>query len=347
MSNVLDAFNKSRAAAQAKMNKSSSGPRKFFSQNEVSLCGNKNVGMFFGAYIWDTNSQPFRIIEGYRTFRINKDVAEKYGIKNYQLRLCNPSNYVNPTDEQLAVVTKLDKMLEQINNDWGAWKDKLSPYPPTWNKHLTIQYMKLTRRSDNNGVDVQGFEPGVKVITSRSDAYFRTFDEFINSQNVINGGMDFVTNMLSRDVRQRQTSYMIKSSFPEGSKSYVFAIQELQRAVEITDEDLRAAQDLYKEVVDVTEGAIDVEELNKWLKLFRDTYIGIKNGVMGTVDEPIADAQIEVPTVSAPVTPTPTPEPVVEANVAPVTQTAPVTSEPQASIPDVDEFDDLDDPFKD
>lgn len=338
---VLDSFNKARAAAQAKMAKTNTTSRKFIGQNEVQLCG-KGQGMYFGAFLLDSNEAPIRIIDGYRRIRIDKSAAEKYGITNYELRLCDPSNYINPTEEQKKLVTRLNKMLEEVERNWDAWQGKVAKYAPTWTKHMTIQYMKVTRKSDGQGVDVKDFEPGVKVIMSRSDAYFRAFDEFITSQNAIQGGMEFITNMMARDVRHRPSTYMIKSSLPEGAKSYAFSFQEVSRPVDITDEDLRLADNLNREVVDITEGGINVEELSKWDKLFRDTYANMKNEVFSESEDPISIPEVAP---SEEIT-APAPEPVkeevkVEEPPRKVEQPLPPKE------PEIPEFEDDDDPFKD
>ena len=338
---VLDSFNKARAAAQAKMARTNTTNRKFVGQNEIQLCG-RGVGMYFGAFILDSNSVPLRIIDGYRRIRIDKSSAEKYGITNFELRLCDPSNYINPSEEKLKLVTRLNKMLEEVERNWDAWQGKIAKFPPSWNKHMTIQYMKVTRKSDGQGVEVKDFEPGVKVLMSRSDAYFRAFDEFITSQNAIQGGMDFINNMVARDVRHRPSTYMIKSSLPEGAKSYAFSFQEVSRPVDITDEDLRLADDLNREVVDITESGISVEELSKWDKMFRDTYANMKNEVFSESEDPI-----DIPEV-APQEPAQVSEPeTVKEEVKVEEPPRQVEHSLPFKEPEIPEFEDDDDPFKD
>lgn len=339
---VLDSFNKARAAAQAKMAKTNTTNRKFVGQNEIQICG-KGQGMYFGAFLLDSNNVPIRIIDGYRRIRIDKSAAEKYGITNFELRLCDPSNYINPTEEQKKLVTRLNKMLEEVEKNWDAWQGKIAKYPPSWNKHMTVQYMKISRRCDSQGVDIKDFEPGVKVLMSRSDAYFRAFDDFLTAQNAIHGGMDFISNMVDRDVRHRPSTYMIKSTLPDTAKSYAFSIQEVNRPMDITDEDLRVADNLNREVVDITEGGINVEELSKWDKMFKETYMAMKNEVFSETQDPIEipEVQIKKEEVKAP-----EPEPVkeevkVEEPPRKVEQPLPPRE------PEIPEFEDDDDPFKD
>ena len=291
MSSVIDSFNKARAMAQAKMMQpTTTSTKKFAGRNEVQLCG-RGVGMYFGAFILDTEGVPLRVIDGYRSLRVNREVAEKYGIDNYELRICDPSNYKDLTPEQSKLIGTLNKMLEEIGKNWDAWQGKIAKYPPRWNRHLTIQYMKIVRKSDLQGIDVQDFEPGVKVIMSRSDAYFKAFDEFITAQNTINGSMDFISNMVARDVRHRPCMYLVKSSLPAGAKSYSFAFQEVARPVDLTDEDLRLANDLNKEVVDITN--VNTEELIKWNHLFKDTYASIKEGVYENSEPAIVEEKVK------------------------------------------------------
>ena len=293
MANFLEGFKKARQAAQSQMTTNKS-KRVFMGTNELPLCGAKNVGMTFGVFLMDKNDLPYRIINGYRSFRINKEVADKYDIKNYVLRVCDPSQYIGISDEDKKLVEALNKLLEKVEADWSAWENKIAKYPPQWNRHMTIQYMKVSRRASLDGTEIAGFEPGVKVLMSKSDAYFRKFEGYIDDQQTISGNLeDVIREILSRDQRVRNTQFMLKAVLPPNVKSYEFTLQQIPKITEITDEDLRLADDLNREVVDIT--SVDSEEMKKWIKMFKETYAEIKNGVMdvtptATVQEPVVTA---------------------------------------------------------
>lgn len=283
MSDLIEAFKRTRAAAQTQMSKPS-GRVFYSSKDEVELCGTKNLGMIFGVFLADKNNVAYRIINGFRRFRINKEVADKYGIKSYELRICDPEQYINISPEDKKIVETLNKLLEKVEADWkGCWESRnIAKYPPTWNRHLTVQFMKVSRRATASGNDYEKFEPGVKVLMSRSDAYYRTFESYIEDQTVATQDMEgVVTAMLSRDERVRSQQYMIKTSQPE--KKYEFSITAISKVTEITDDDLASAADLNRVVVNVVD--VDVEEFKKWIKLFSDTYAEIQNSVYGEGEE--------------------------------------------------------------
>lgn len=287
MSDLIETFRRTRAAAQTQMKGSNSKKSFYSSKDEVEICGSRNLGMVFGVFLTDSNNVAYRIINGFRRFRINKETADKYGIKSFELRVCEPDQYINLNNEDYKLVETLNKLLEKVEKDWkGCWENRgIAKYAPSWNRHLTIQFMKVARRADANGNDVKGFEPGVKVIISRSDSYYRTFESYIEDQTVATQDMEgVVTSMLSRDERVRSQQYMIKTSQPE--KKYEFSITALSKVTELTDDDLRAASDLNKAVVDITE--VDTEEMKKWVRLFSDVYKEIQSSVYG--EEKVAES---------------------------------------------------------
>jgi len=336
MSDFIETFKKTRKKAQMEMvqqkaTKTFSSPNK-----EIQLCGKKNVGILFGCFIADKNNLPYRIIKGYRYFRINKQIAEKYGIKDFALRICDPDQYCYSEgpqgEEEKKLITKLTKVLESVEQGFeGIWKDRIALYPPQYNKHMTIQYMKVLRRTDLAGVDVKDFDPGVKVIMSRSDAYYRRFEGFIDDQNTITNNLEEVLmELLSRDKKNRTCKYMIKSVLPPNVKSYEFTIQQIPEAkgIEITENDLYDASDLNKEIIDITEGSIDIDELNKWCTMFKEEYKEIKNSVMNGTTE---DKKEDVP---------PTPEPTV------VKEEPKPEPKVEVKAPDPAPVEDLDNPFE-
>lgn len=307
MSNsVIDKFLKSREKSLGEMtndNTLGKGAGRFKGSNEMDLCGDKNLGSTMGVFIMDKNDEPYRIIKGFRQFRINKDIADKYGIKDFRLRLCDPSEY-NCSDEERELISKLVKKFESVEKNWEAWEGKIAKYKPTYSETLTVQYMKVLQKLDqhNNPVNI---DPGVKVIMSRSKGYFRAFDSFTSSNQVATGGWEFLSDLLSRDVRERNTKYVIKVT---RSQFYNFTIAAVTAKTELTDDDLNVAGDLYTEVVDVTK--VDVDTLKKWNKMFNDEYQNIKNGVEQGSVPPAPPAQPE-PVVSTVETATVTQEPAV------------------------------------
>lgn len=308
MSNYLENFKKARAAAQLQMSGEKSQNRRIFAgSNELPLCGSKNVGMTFGVFLMDKNDLPYRIINGYRSFRINKEVAEKYDIKNYVLRVCDTSQYIRRSpdgtvglgEEDLKLVETLNKLLEKVSADWAAWEGKISKYPPQWSRHMTLQYMKVLRRAGLDGTEIQGFEPGVKVLMSRSDAYYRRFEGYIEDQVNISGNLDdVIREMMSRDQRVRNTQFMLKAVLPPNVKSYEFTLQQIPRITELTDDDLKLADDLNREVVDIT--YINADEMRKWIRMFKDTYDFIRTGVMND-PQPATDSKVHEEVASTPV----------------------------------------------
>ena len=312
MSDFIETFKKTRKKAQMEMVQQK--PTKTFKKfdNELQLCGKKNVGIVFGCFIADKNNVPYRIIKGYRYFRINKDIADKYDIKDFALKICDSDQYIFHDGEQgeteRKLIDKLIKVIDTVRDGFDAWKDKIALYPPQYYRHMTLQYMKVLRRTDLTGSDVPNFEPGVKVIMSRSDAYYRRFEGFIDDQNTITNNLEEVLmELLSREKKIRSSRFMIKSVLPPNVKSYEFTIQQIPepKGIEITENDLYDASDLNKEVIDITEGGVDVEELTKWCTMFKEEYKEIKNEIMssGSTEEP-KEEKIKAPE------PAPEPKPV-------------------------------------
>ena len=313
---AIDKFLKTREKYQAEMAQSNSlgkGAGNYKGSNEMDLCGDKNLGMTMGVYISDKNDVPYRVIKGYRTFRINKEIAEKYGIKNFELRLCDPDEYM-VGDKEKQTIANLIKKLESVEKNWNAWEGKIAKYKPTYSEALTIQYMKVLQRLDSKMTPVQ-LDPGVKVLKSRSKAYYRAFDSLISSNQVATGGYEFLGDLISREVKERNVKYTIQVT---RSQYYNFTISSVPAKTEITDDDLNVAGDLNTEVVDITK--VDLDVLNKWNKMFNEEYQAIKN----TVLENSVEAQ-------------PAPQPVVE-------KTEPVAPVATAQTPSPDE-EDIDDPF--
>lgn len=299
MSNsVIDKFLKSREknlSQMAQNNNPGKGAGHYKGSNEMDLCGDKNLGSTMGVFIADKNDIPYRVIKGFRQFRINKEVAEKYGIKDFRLRVCDPSEYLNATDAERALISKIVKKLESVENNWEAWEGKIAKYKPTYSETLTVQYMKVLQKLDQHNTPVT-LDPGVKVLMSRSKAYFRSFDNFTSSNQAATGGWEFLSDLLSRDVRERSVKYVIKVT---RAQFYNFTITSVPAKTEITEDDLNTAGDLNTEVVDITR--VDVDTLNKWNKMFNDEYQNIKNGVEKDAIPP-----------APPVEPEPAPAPVTE-----------------------------------
>ena len=321
--NPIDAFLKTREKYKAEMAQSNSlgkNAGNFKGNNEMDLCGDKNLGMTLGVFLSDKNGIPYRIIKGYRTFRIDKEVAKKYDIKNYELRICDPEEYINATDQEKELITRLIKKFESVEKNWEAWEGKIAKFKPTYSDTLTIQYMKVLQKLDahNNPVSV---EPGVKVLKSRSKAYYRAFDALISSNQVATGGYEFLSDLISRETRERNVKYTIQVT---RSQFYNFVITSVPAKTEITDVDLAAADDLTTEVININR--VDVETLNKWNKMFNDEYQAIKNGVEQGAVPPAPPAQSE-PVVET--------KPVESVGVATTTPAEPVVA---------DSFDDSD-PF--
>lgn len=291
---VIEAFQKTRAKyineIEQQNNFGNSG--KNFRNNELEICGDKNVGMTMGVFIADSNEQTFRVIKGFRSLRISKEIAEKYDIKNHELRLCNSDQYLNATPEEKKLIDALNAKLEQIEKNWDAWDGKISKYPPRYVESYTIQYMKVLQKLDAKGTPVE-MDPGVKVIKAKAKGYLRAFDSYIESLYKATGGYEFLNDFIERTNKHRTQKYILKVSRP---KFYEFVFSSVAQPVEITDEDLETASDLYKEVVDVTR--VNSETLKKWGRMINAEYNEIKNKVEGKVETP------------APVQPEPAPEPV-------------------------------------
>lgn len=281
------------------------GQGHFKGSNEFDLCGDKNLGSTMGVFISDVNEAPYRVIKGVRTIRINKEIADQYGIKDFRLRIADPDEYLIPEADK-EIIRKLNKKVEAVEQNWDAWEGKICKFRPTYNDLLTIQYMKVLQKLDVHNNPVQ-MDPGVKVIMSRSKAYFRAFDGFISNNEAATGGYEFIDDLLSRTPKTRNTKYVIKVT---RAQYYNFVITPVTAPTEITEEDIRIAGDLNTEVVDVTK--INKEELAKWNKMFNEEYLKIKNGVeKGSVPPQPAPEPTPMPEPE----PAPAPQPVVEEEV--------------------------------
>lgn len=284
MSNAVENFLKTREKYKAQMaqsNTTGKGQGNFKGSNELDLCG-KNLGMTMGVFIDDINQIPYRVIMGFRSFRINKEVAQKYDIKNFELRLADPKEYANASESEKELISKLIKKIETVEKNWSAWEGKIAKYPPRYVDAMTIQYMKVLQKLDANMNPDPNVSPGVKVLKSRSKAYYRAFDALVSSTQAATGGLEFLGDLISRDVKNRNIKYSIQVTRPQ---YYNFVITQVPAHTEITDEDLRVAGDLNTEVVDVTR--VDVETLNKWNKMFNEEYKAIKDSVEQGSQEPV------------------------------------------------------------
>ena len=304
---VIDKLKATREKYLAEMtaNNQMGNSKNYKGSNELDLCGDRNLGMTMGVFVSDVNDVPYRIIKNYRSFRINREIAEKYDIKDFRLRICDPSEYLDSvSDEDKRKIAQLCKILDSVKENWeGVWKERISKYAPQITPKFTIQYMKVLQRLDSNNTPVQ-MEPGIKVLTSRTPAYFRAFDDFIQSTQVTTGGYDFLTDMLSKDSRERKLKYCIKSSRPQ---FYSFVITSVPAATELTDDDIKQIHDLNTEVIDITQ--VDSEALSKWIRMFHDENQAIKEGVYKGSVEPQPEPQPEPAPWEAPSAPEEVPDP--------------------------------------
>lgn len=246
------------------------GGRSFKGDNELDICGPKGLGTIMGVYVNDKNNVPYRLIDGYRSLRINKEIAEEYGIKNYELRVCDSRQY-NCSDEDKQLLDKIIQKIDFIRDNWDAWDGKICKYPPQYYGVYTIQYMKVLQKLDQNQTPVQ-IDPGVKVIKSRSKAYIQQFDSLSNGMIAGYGGLSFLSDFLGRNVGNRQNKYIISTKRPQ--IKYEFSISSIQAPVPITQEDLDKAGDLDTEVIDVTK--VNRELLEKWNSMLTSEYQKIK-----------------------------------------------------------------------
>ena len=297
------------------------GGRSFKGDNELDICGPKGLGTIMGVYINDKNNVPYRIINGYRSIRINKEIAEKYDIKNYELRVCDSREY-NCSDEDKKLIDKIIQKIDFVRDNWDAWEGKICKYPPQYYGAYTVQYMKVLQKLDQNQSPVQ-IDPGVKVIKSRSKAYIQQFDSLSNGMIAGYGGLSFLSDFLGRNVGDRQNKYIISTKRPQ--IKYEFSISSIMAPTQVTQEDLDKAGDLDTEVIDVTK--VNRELLEKWNTMFNSEYASLKS-----VAEAGSTPAHEVITPATAPEPTPasvTPAPEVHSEPAPI-QSVPEDDNPFA-----------------
>ena len=288
----IEMFNKIREQSQQCI---AVQTKKKTSYDVVDLCGKYNLGYTQGVYVFDSHGAYMRIICGHRKFITNKEMVEKYHLPSYALELCDAEQYQGLTPENAELVRNLTRLLTVVKDNFDAFGGKIGKYPPTYSKHLTIQYMKITLRSDLNG-NTRDKDNGMKVITSRSDGYFKAFDRYIESQKVgSNGDMSFIGTIFDRSLTTRNTRFMIQVTKPE--IKYEFMITTAMGTTMLKDEDLARASDLNKEVVDITPEGFNAEELRAWERMFTEEFDAVKTAVYKNASSPVLGTPVSEPKV--------------------------------------------------
>lgn len=294
----IEIFNKIREQSQQSIKIQS---KKKTNYDVVDLCGKNNLGYTQGVYVFDAQGVYVRVINGYRRFITNKEMVDKYQLPSYALEICDAEQYQGLTPENKELVQNLTKLMVVASNNFDAFGGKIGKYPPTYSKHLTIQYMKITSRADLNG-NTRADDNGMKVITSRSDGYFKAFDRYIESQKIgSNGNMSFIGSIFDRALTTRNTRFMIQVSKPE--IKYEFMITTAMGTTMLKDEDLAKASDLDKEVVDITPEGFNESELRAWERMLTEEYEAVKTAVYKNASSPVLSTHASEPKVEKPVDP--------------------------------------------
>ena len=267
--------------------------KKYASEKELDFCRKSGLGFYTGVFLTDKDDNPYRYIFDYRSFRLSREKAQELGLRDYELRVCRPSEYKAATDSQREVIAEVVSYLAQLSELWDKCPDVQSvtgaKYGPSYAKNLMIMYMKVTKKQDAKGAKDDNFVPGVKVLMSRSPNFGRQFEAFIeNYKNAYGGYEAFLPNFIDRNTQKRTQCISLSVARPQ---FYSFTINSIPMATEITNEDLEDASHIEEEVVDV-KNAPDMETLNIWKN-------HLKSCVEKLTRAAVKDSPVQTETVAA------------------------------------------------
>ena len=284
---VEEIFNRIKEERQKETKGNGFGKYNNVPSHELRVTGRKNCGQVMGVFIADSHDVPFREIKGTRTWSIDFKKAKELGMGSL-IRVCDINQYKSLTEESRAVLNKVIDGLKFVESNWEKVETLgIAKYPPTYKSKTGLIYMKVKNRFDSAGAIVQT-EPGVKTIVAETGQLIDSLTNYCDSQiRLMGDGKAFFAEMFGRGAKNTILSLSVVLS----DKRYSIAISSVASQSTLTAEDLKIADDLEREWVNVVD-PLDVEELNKWAKLLES----IKKKIEGEVLKDSVKPQ-EVPVV--------------------------------------------------
>lgn len=259
---IEETFNRIKEERQRETKGSGFGKYNNVPSHELRVTGRKNCGQVMGVFIADSHDVPFREIKGTRTWSIDFKKAKELGMGSL-IRVCDINQYKSLTEESRAVLSRVIEGLKFVESNWEKVETLgIAKYPPTYKSKTGLIYMKVKNRFDSAGAIVQT-EPGVKTIVAETGQLIDSLTNYCDSQiRLMGDGKAFFAEMFGRGAKNTILSLSVVLS----DKRYSIAISSVASQSTLTAEDLKIADDLEREWVNVVD-PLDVEELNKWARL--------------------------------------------------------------------------------
>lgn len=259
---VEEIFNRIKEERQKETKGNGFGKYNNVPSHELRITGRKNCGQVMGVFLADSHDVPFREIKGTRTWSIDFKKAKELGMGSL-IRVCDINQYKSLTEESRAVLNRVIEGLRFIESNWEKVETLgIAKYPPTYKSKTGLIYMKVKNRFDSAGGIVQ-VEPGVKTIVAETGQLIDSLTNYCDSQiRLMGDGKSFFAEMFGRGAKNTILSLSIVLS----DKRYSVAVSSVPSQSTLTAEDLKIADDLEREWVNVVD-PLDVEELKKWVKL--------------------------------------------------------------------------------
>lgn len=259
---VEEIFNRIKEERQKETKGNGFGKYNNVPSHELRITGRKNCGQVMGVFLADSHDVPFREIKGTRTWSIDFKKAKELGMGSL-IRVCDISQYKSLTEESRSLLTKVIDGLKFVESNWEKVETLgIAKYGPTYKSKTGLIYMKVKNRFDSAGGIVQ-VEPGVKTIVAETGQLIDSLTNYCDSQiRLMGDGKSFFAEMFGRGAKNTILSLSIVLS----DKRYSVAVSSVPSQSTLTAEDLKIADDLEREWVNVVD-PLDVEELKKWVKL--------------------------------------------------------------------------------
>lgn len=287
---VEEVFNRIKAERQKETKGNGFGKYNSVPNHELRITGRKNCGQVMGVFLADSHDVPFREIKGTRSWSIDFKKAKELGMGSL-IRVCDINQYKALTIETEEALVKVIDGLKFVEDNWEKVETLgIAKYKPTYKSKTGLIYMKVKNRFDSAG-GVVPVEPGVKTIVAETGQLIDSLTTYCDSQiRLMGDGKTFFSEMFGRGAKNT----ILSLSVVLGDKRYSIAISSVASQSTLTPEDLRIADDLEREWVNVAD-PLDLDELNKWVKLFEV----IRKKVEGDVLKNSVAPQ-EVPPVQTP-----------------------------------------------
>lgn len=247
-----------------------------------------------GRIYLDSKGTPFRNISWLQEVYLPYQVEGVEGWRSRTIRTIASSNYLGIKPEEVALNRKLENLIRDFKNKFvkqyipGSKYVKGDPIVTT-SREVVLFYFKPQFILSNGIVSkVPEFAPGSYILSKKSGLLQAMLNAF-QTENTM-GADGWADKLLTRKA-MNQTSLFISANL--SGKSWSWTVNfKAGKGIELTDEDLEASEDLYKEFIP---NIFDAERAESDLK-FLEEQIAIRESAVlenfDSVEPPKSESSI-------------------------------------------------------